>query len=74
VGHAMGASGGIESVAAVLALGRGIVPPSFGTVDVDPDLGPCRIALHSERSAAGNVLVLGEGFGGRCAALVIEAN
>jgi 3-oxoacyl-[acyl-carrier-protein] synthase II len=72
VGHAMGASGGIETVAVVLALGRGLVPPSFGTEDVDPELGPCRIALHAERSATGSVLVLGEGFGGRCAALVIE--
>jgi 3-oxoacyl-[acyl-carrier-protein] synthase II len=74
VGHAMGASGGIETVAVVLALGRGLVPPSFGTEDVDPELGPCRIALHAERSATGSVLVLGEGFGGRCAALVIERN
>lgn len=72
VGHAMGASGGIETVAVVLALGRSLVPPSFGTEDVDPELGPCRIALHAERSAEGSVLILGEGFGGRCAALVIE--
>jgi len=74
VGHAMGASGAIESVAAILALGRGVVPPSFGTLDVDPELGPCRIALRAERSTAGNVLVLSEGFGGRCAALVFERN
>ena len=74
VGHAMGASGGIESVAATLALGRGLVPRSCGTEEVDPDLGPCRIALRSERSEAGRVLLLGEGFGGRCAALVLERN
>jgi 3-oxoacyl-[acyl-carrier-protein] synthase II len=74
VGHAMGASGGIESVAATLALGRGLVPPSCGTEEVDPELGPCRIATSAERSAAGRVLLLGEGFGGRCAALVLERN
>jgi 3-oxoacyl-[acyl-carrier-protein] synthase II len=74
VGHAMGASGGIESVAATLALGRGLVPPSCGTEEVDPELGPCRIAMRAERSAAGRVLLLGEGFGGRCAALVLERN
>lgn len=72
VGHAMGASGGIESVAATLALGRGLVPRSCGTKEVDPDLGPCRIAMRPERSEAGRVLLLGEGFGGRCAALVLE--
>jgi len=72
VGHAMGASGAIESVAATLALGRGLVPPSCGTEEVDPELGPCRIAMGAERSDAGRVLLLGEGFGGRCAALVLE--
>lgn len=72
VGHAMGASGAIESVAATLALGRGQVPPSCGTEDVDSALGPCRIALRAERSEAGRVLLLGEGFGGRCAALALE--
>jgi len=72
VGHAMGASGAIESAAAALSLERGLVPPAFGAEDVDPDLGPCRIATRAEPSGAGAVLVLGEGFGGRCAALVLE--
>jgi len=72
VGHAMGASGAIESVAAILALGRGLVPPSCGTEEVDPALGPCRIALRTERSNAGRALLLGEGFGGRCTALALE--
>ena len=72
VGHAMGASGAIESVAAILALGRGLVPPSCGTLEVDPALGPCRIAMRTEHSNAGRALLLGEGFGGRCTALALE--
>ena len=74
VGHAMGASGAIESVAAALALGRGMVPPSCGTEEVDLDLGPCRIALRAEECAAGTVLLLAEGFGGRCAALGLTSH
>lgn len=74
VGHAMGASGGIEAVAAALALERGVVPPSCGTDEVDPDLAPCRIAVRAEASHGDRVLLLSEGFGGRCAALVLARN
>jgi len=72
IGHAMGACGAAESVAAVLALGEGFVPPSVGTEEVDPDLPPCRIALAPEACARGAVLLLTESFGGRCAALVLD--
>jgi len=44
-----------------------------GTEEVDPDLPPCRIALDAERSRGGAALLLAESFGGRCAALVLEA-
>lgn len=74
VGHAMGASGGIEAVAAALALERGVVPPSAATEEVDPGLAPCRIALRAEPSRGDRVLLLSEGFGGRCAALVLARN
>jgi 3-oxoacyl-[acyl-carrier-protein] synthase II len=74
VGHAMGASGGIEAVAATLALERGVVPPSSGTTEVDPGIAPCRIVLRAEPDHGDRVLLLSEGFGGRCAALVLARN
>jgi 3-oxoacyl-(acyl-carrier-protein) synthase len=73
IGHSFGASGGVEMAVAVLATERGLVPPSVGTEQVDPDLPPCRIALEAEPSRRGAALLLAESFGGRCAALVLRA-
>ncbi len=73
IGHSFGASGAVETAAAVLAVERGIVPPSVGTEEVDPDLPPCRIAVTAEPARDGAALLLAESFGGRCAALVLKA-
>ena len=73
IGHSFGASGGVETALAALATERGVVPPCVGTEQVDPDLPPCRIALEAEPSRGGAALLLAESFGGRCAALVLEA-
>jgi len=73
IGHSFGASGAVETAASVLAVERGLVPPSFGTEEVDPELPPCRIALAPERAARNAALLLAESFGGRCAALVLKA-
>jgi len=73
IGHSFGASGAVETAAAVLAVERGVVPPSVGTEEVDPELPPCRIALEPERAPGGAALLLAESFGGRCAALVLRA-
>lgn len=72
IGHSMGASGGVEAAAAALAVERGAVPPSFGTEEVDPELPPCRIVRRAEPCDGRAALLLGESFGGRCAALVFE--
>ena len=37
MGHALGAAGGIELVAAVMALNTGIIPPTIGLDDPDPE-------------------------------------
>ena len=73
IGHSFGASGAVETAAAVLAVECGIVPPSVGTEEVDPDLPPCRVALAAEPASDGAALLLAESFGGRCAALVLQA-
>lgn len=71
VGHCLGASGSVEAVASVLALEQHIVPPSKGTVRVDPELPACNVVTQTRESDAHDVLLLAESFGGRCAALVI---
>ena len=72
LGHCLGASGAVEAVATILALEAGMIPPTLGTAAVDAALPECRVALHAERTRARRVLLLAEGFGGRCAALVID--
>jgi 3-oxoacyl-(acyl-carrier-protein) synthase len=71
-GHAMGASGALEAVATVLALGQGRLPPTANLTEVDPGLpaldyvttarsAPVEAALSNSFAFGGNnaVLVLG---------------
>lgn len=73
VGHSLGASGAVETVATVLALGQRLIPPTLGTETVDTALPACSIPLQPETCQNAAVLVLAEGFGGRCAALAVES-
>ena len=73
LGHCLGASGAVEAVAAVLALGLDTVPATLGTRIVDPQLPDCRVVTSAERLADPGVLLLSESFGGRSAALLLRA-
>lgn len=72
IGHCLGASGGIEAVAAILALADGIVPPTLGTTRLDPELPRCLIPMELLPTRAPVALLLSESFGGRCAALALR--
>lgn len=72
LGHCLGASGSVEAVAAMLSLERELVPPTLGTTRVDPTLPPCTVAMRPLASAGPAVLLLSEGFGGRCGALLMR--
>lgn len=72
LGHTLGASGAVEAVAAILALQGGFVPRSCGTEQVDPGLAAFRVATSVGNGTARLVLLLSEGFGGRCAALALR--
>ena len=37
-GHALGAAGGLEAVAVVQSIQHGLIPPTFGLVDRDPEM------------------------------------
>jgi 3-oxoacyl-(acyl-carrier-protein) synthase len=72
LGHCLGASAAVEMVGAILALHQGIVPPTLGSEQTDPELPPHRIATLGCRPAVDTVLLLAESFGGRCAALTLS--
>ncbi|RJQ08067.1 MAG: beta-ketoacyl-[acyl-carrier-protein] synthase II [Bacillota bacterium] len=71
MGHLMGASGAAEAVVAVLAVNRGVVPPTANLTDPDPecDLDYIEAARKCEVGAAASVSL---GFGGHNAAVVFR--
>ncbi|MFD0392349.1 hypothetical protein ACFQ3Z_04270 [Streptomyces nogalater] len=71
-GHALEAAGALEAMICLLALREGIVPPTAGFTEPDPDCdldvvcdGPRRLPLR-------RVLSLNSAFGGVNSALVLE--
>jgi len=73
LGHSLGASAAVETVAAIVALRDGLVPPTLNTRRLDPELPLCTVALEPLVPRGPAVLLLAESFGGRCAAWTISA-
>ncbi len=72
IGHCLGASAAVETVAAVLALADGLVPATLGTCGIDPELPRCAVATSVREDRRPAALLLAESFGGRCAATVLR--
>lgn len=72
LGHALGASGAVEGVAAVLTMRRCVVPPTVGLRSPDSLFADLRLPRRPELLEAPAVLLIAESFGGRAAALVVE--
>ena len=71
-GHLLGAAGGVEAIATVLAIHRGIIPPTINLENPDPrcdlDYVPNRARQQPVRVAISNSF----GFGGHNAVLVFR--
>jgi len=75
VGHALGAAGAIESVAALLMLEGGFAHPSVNCEDVHPEIAPYEGAIARERRELPDlrtVIKAGFGFGDVNACLVFR--
>ena len=72
-GHLLGAAGGIEAVATLLCLARGIVPPTINLEKPDPtcdlDFVPAQARTHRVTAALSNSF----GFGGHNVTLALKA-
>jgi 3-oxoacyl-[acyl-carrier-protein] synthase II len=69
-GHLLGAAGAVEAIVAIQTLRTGLVPPTAGTRDVDPEVG-LDVVLDAPRPAAVDAVISNSfGFGGQNAALV----
>lgn len=72
LGHLIGAAGGIEAVVTVLALDRGMLPPTINLTDPDPECDLDYIP-NQARKADINVAVSNSfGFGGHNSVLVFK--
>jgi 3-oxoacyl-[acyl-carrier-protein] synthase-1/3-oxoacyl-[acyl-carrier-protein] synthase II len=72
IGHTLGAAGALEVLAAVDAIGRGVLPAAAGQGALDPDASVRLL----ERAGAGTprtALKLGSAFGGANASLVVTS-
>lgn len=74
IGHALGAAGVLETIAAAEALGAGVAPPAAGEGELDPDAA-VRLLRCAEAMPEGApdplVLKISAAFGGSNAALVL---
>jgi 3-oxoacyl-(acyl-carrier-protein) synthase len=74
-GHAMGASGALEAIATVLALERQLVPPTAGTLTVDPTLPALGYVTGEARPARFDVAMSSSfAFGGNNAVIVLRTS
>ncbi len=75
IGHALGAAGGIESVASVLMLKEGFLQPSVNCEDLHPEIQPFEASIPHEGVDAPDLRVIakaGFGFGDVNACLIFR--
>lgn len=71
IGHTLGAAGAIASVAVLLAMRDGVVPPTINLTDPDPGVGEMDLTpLVARKRPVRTALVNAFGFGGQNSALV----
>jgi 3-oxoacyl-[acyl-carrier-protein] synthase II len=74
IGHALGAAGAFEVVACVATLATGVIPPTAGLVDPDPECAALDLVHGAPRRVPVTVAVSSSsGFAGANAALVLGA-
>ena len=73
-GHMLGATGAMEAIACAKALEEGIIPPTIGLAEADPDCDLDYTPGVAAPFEAGWALSTSLGFGGHNAALVLRAH
>ena len=68
-GHMLGAAGAVEAIAAVLALKDGVVPPTIGYREPDPECDLDITPNKARKAALDMALSVSLGFGGHNACL-----
>ncbi|HEV7903323.1 MAG TPA: beta-ketoacyl-ACP synthase II [Pyrinomonadaceae bacterium] len=71
-GHLLGAAGGIEAVFSVLAITRGMIPPTINYVNPDPECDLDYVPNEAREAYVNYALSNSFGFGGTNAALIFK--
>jgi 3-oxoacyl-[acyl-carrier-protein] synthase II len=71
-GHMLGAAGGIEAIAAVKVLETGIVPPTIGYKEPDPECDLDYVPNKARECGIDKALSLSLGFGGHNAGILMN--
>ncbi len=71
-GHMLGATGGVEAIASILAMKEGIVPPTIGLKEPDPDCDLDYVPLVARKAEIKLALSENLGFGGHNACLAFK--
>ncbi|SBT42235.1 beta-ketoacyl-[acyl-carrier-protein] synthase family protein [Micromonospora narathiwatensis] len=71
-GHLLGASGVLEAAATALALGRGLLPPTYHLDDPDPDCAADHVRAAPRATRAEIALTNSFGFGGQNVSLLLR--
>ena len=71
-GHMLGAAGAVEAIVSVLALKEGLLPPTIGLTEPDPDCDLDYVPLTARRAEPELALSSSLGFGGHNAVLAFK--
>lgn len=71
-GHALGAAGGIEAVISLLAIERGVIPPTINYQDPDPECDLDYVPNTARQASVKVVMSNSLGFGGTNATLLFK--
>jgi 3-oxoacyl-[acyl-carrier-protein] synthase II len=71
-GHLLGAAGGIEAVISILAMNRGILPPTINLENPDPECDLDYVPNKARQAKVNVVMSNSFGFGGTNACLVMK--
>ena len=71
-GHMLGAAGGVEAIAAAMALKDGVLPPTIGYMEPDPECDLDYVPNQARLAQKSFALSLSLGFGGHNAVLALK--
>jgi 3-oxoacyl-[acyl-carrier-protein] synthase II len=70
-GHTLGAAGAIEAIAAIMALKTGVVPPTIGYEEPDPECDLNYVPNKAQKADLDLALSISLGFGGHNAVVAL---